>query len=153
MKAIKPGSIPVFESPLRPMAVAEPSELQMTAAEFLTLKAESERAVAKMGKLRKIIEPELSRVPGQRFSPEGFDKDLHLIDCEKRSVDLAAAEKLKTLAKALAPFVIETRTLDLESAEKCLDEATLKQLHRFVEATPYTSLKTPKRKLTGDGDE
>lgn len=150
MKAFRPGQIPVASEfvELPPIARgAKPKkttvDIHQSASDYLTLKAEGEKIEKRLALLRKDIEPELAKLPDGKLFVDGFDRYLHLVDCEKTTFDLEGAEKRKNVARLIEPYVVTKRTLDLKAALKHIDVETL---NPFIEVSPYTALKTPKCK-------
>lgn len=120
----------------RAVPVMPSSELQEQGAEYLKMHLEAERLDRKMKELRKVLEPKLEKLKEGKLFVDGFDRYLHLIVSETSTFDLEGAEKNKSVARLLAPYVDVSKTVDLSKALQHIDKSVLNPFINLVE--PYT---------------
>ena len=121
--------------------------LQQHALEYVELKAVQERVESRMKNLRKLIEPELVKMPDRQVAVG--NEFLALIFCEKESFDLEAAKK-KLDKKKLNPFITRIEQFDLKAAKKHLE---LQKLLPFIDVKEYFQLRLRRGSSDGSDEE
>lgn len=126
---------------MKKLRLVKPSTVQELADEYYELKCEADECSTRMAVLKKLLESEMP--PLIPFAVGTKGEALELIPCQRSIFSLELAEKNKSLAKKLAPYVLISRSLDLPAARPHVDE---KLLEPFIKVTEYSQLRIKKIK-------